>query len=247
MTKEEIEKHKIAAKKLELVKNKTFKFIKNNIGKISEYDVHKFLLSEFKKQELISDKKPPIQTVAISKNSSIVHYYPKKRSSKIIEKENLILIDLWARLKENRSPFADITWMAFAGKNIPKEYQKIFKIVIKARNFALDFIKKNLKKRKFPKTRVVDKVVRNYFKKFGLEKNFLHGLGHSLGIKKCHGRYFYFSKKSKAELKPMIPFTIEPGLYFENKFGIRSEIDCYVTKNYKLIITTKIQKQIIKI
>jgi Xaa-Pro aminopeptidase len=44
-----------------------------------------------------------------------------------------------------------------------------------------------------------------------------------------------------------IPFTIEPGLYFKNRFGVRSEIDCYVTENYKLIITTKVQKRIIRI
>jgi len=35
--------------------------------------------------------------------------------------------------------------------------------------------------------------------------------------------------------------------YFKNKFGVRSEIDFYVDKNYKLIITTISQKQIIKI
>jgi len=36
---ERIKKHKIAAKKLEKIKDKSFEFIRRNINKISEYDV----------------------------------------------------------------------------------------------------------------------------------------------------------------------------------------------------------------
>jgi len=247
MTKEEIGRHKIAAEKLELIKNRAFNFIARNLGKASEYDVYKFILSEFKKQNLITDKKTPIQIVAVNENSAIVHYFPKKQSSKIIKRDSLILIDIWARLKKVNSSFADITWVAYSGENVPKEIKRIFNKVIKTRSVTLDFIKKNLKNKKFPKTKIVDKVVRDYFKRFGLEKNFLHGAGHSLGINECHGKYFRFGKKSKAKLKPNIPFTIEPGLYFKNKFGIRNEINCYVTRDCKLIITTQPQKTIVKI
>ncbi len=247
MTKEEIDKHNIAAKKLYSIVDKALKFIKRNIGKISEYDVHKFIISEFKKQNLVADKKDPIQIVAVNQHAAIPHYFPSKRKSAIIRKNNLILIDTWAKLKEKNSPFADITWIGYSGKKVPKDIERIFVEVIKARDYALDFIKKNLKNRKFPRTKIVDKVARDYFKKFGLEKYFLHGLGHSLGFKECHGKYFFFGKKSQAKLKPNILFTIEPGIYFKNKFGIRSEIDCYVTEDHKLIVTTKVQKAIIKI
>lgn len=135
--------------------------------------------------------------------------------------------------------------MAYSGKNVPREYLKIFNKVIKARNVGLEFIKKNLKERKFPKTKIIDKVIRDYFQRFNLEKYFLHGAGHSLGIKECHGKYFRFGKKSKAKLKPNIPFTIEPGLYFKNKFGIRSEINCYITDDYftKILTTPIASKQ----
>jgi Xaa-Pro aminopeptidase len=244
MSEKEIEKHKIAAEKLELIKNRVFELIKRNLGKISEYEVNQFILSEFKKQGLMTDKKHPAQIVAVNENSAIVHHFPKKNSSKIIGKNNLILIDIWAKLEEGDSPFADITWMAFSGKDIPRQIQRTFKMVIKARGVALKFIKKELKNKNFQKTKDIDKKVRDYFRKFGLEKYFLHGLGHSLGFSHCHGKYFRFSKKSKARLKPNIPFTIEPGLYFKSKFGVRSEIDCYVTENYNLIVTSEIQNKI---
>ena len=247
MTKEEIEKHKIAAKKLELIKNRALELIRRKLGKISEYDVQRFIYQNLKKQGLITDGKYPGQIIAVNENTSIVHYFPLKRKSKIIKKNSSILIDIWARLKAKNSPFADIAWVAYSDESLPKEIKRIFNKVIKARSIALEFIKKNLKNRKFPKTKKVDKVVRDYFKKFNLEKYFLHETGHSLGFSQCHGKYFRFSRKSKANLKPNIPFTIEPGLYFKNKFGIRSEINCYITKDYKLIVTTEIQKEIIKI
>ncbi len=44
----------------------------------------------------------------------------------------------------------------------------------------------------------------------------------------------------------MIPFTIEPGIYYKDKFGIRSEIDCYV-KDYNLIVTGRVQRKIANI
>ena len=247
MTQQEIKNHKIAAEKLWLVNQKTFQFIKKNINKVSEYDVCRFIISEFKKQGMITDKGKPVQIIAVNENTATVHYFPSKRESKIIKKNNLILIDTWAKLKEKEAPFADITWMVYSGKNVPKEIQIIFNKVIKARNFALKFIKKNLKNKQFPRTKNIDRAVRDYFKKFGLEKYFPHGLGHSLGFSECHGKYFRFGKKSKAKLKPNIPFTIEPGLYFKNKFGVRSEIDCYITEDFKIVITSKVQQRIIKI
>lgn len=247
MTKEQLEKHKIAARKLEFVKDEAFNFIKRNIGKVSEYEVHKFILSEFKKKKLVAEKKNPIQIIAVNEHAAIPHYFPSANKSSFIKKGDLILLDVWAKLEKKDSPFADITWMAYSGKRVPEEIKRAFIKVVRAQDIALSFIKGNLKKGKLLRTKTVDKVVRDYFKRFGLEKNFLHGTGHSLGIRECHGKYFRFGKKSRAKLKIEIPFTIEPGLYFKNKFGIRSEINCYITKEHKLIVTTTIQKEITKI
>ncbi len=255
MAEDKLKRHKIAAEKLEAIKNKALKLIKRKLGKISEYDVQEFILAEYKKEGMVtlrsdrkyvSEKHTP-QIIAVNEHAANPHYFPSSRKSKIIKKNDLILVDIWARLKGDNSPFADITWMAYAGKNLSEEIKATFNRVIRARNVALEFIKKNLNNRKFPKTKDIDKVTRDYFKKFGLDKYFIHKTGHSLGLHICHGKYFRLGKTSNSRIKPDIPFTIEPGLYFKNKFGVRSEIDCYVSKNYKLIVTTTIQKEIIKI
>jgi len=247
MKNKEIEKHKIAAEKLELIKNKAFDFIRRNLDKVSEYDVQNFILTEFKKEDLVTNEKYPVQIVATNENTGFVHYFPEKRKAKIIKKDSLILIDIWARLNAKGAPFADITWMGYNGKNIPREIRKILRRVIEVRDFTINFIKRHLKDGKFPRTKDVEMAARNYFQKFNLDKFFLHRVGHSLGFHTCHAKYFRFDKKSKTRIKPNIPFTIEPGLYFKDKFGIRSEINCYITEDYKLIITTKMQKEIVKI
>lgn len=247
MIEEQLEKHKIAAKKLGLIKDRVFSFIKRNINKVSEYEVNKFLLSEFKKQKMIIQKEYPIEIIAFGQNTSFVHYFPKAGSSKIIGRNNLVLIDIWAKLNEKDAPFADITWMGYTGKKVPEEIRKAFKTVIGAREEVIRFIKKNLKNKRLPQSVEIEKAARSFLDKSDVEEFFTHGVGHSLGIIQDHGIYFRFSRKSKTKLKINIPFTIEPGLYYKNEFGARSEIDCYIDKDYKFVVTTAVQKQIIKI
>jgi len=62
-----------------------------------------------------------------------------------------------------------------------------------------------------------------------------------------HGKYFRLSAKSNKYFRFNIPFTIEPGIYWKNKFGIRSEIDCYITEDYKLKIATTVQRKMVRI
>jgi Xaa-Pro aminopeptidase len=98
----------------------------------------------------------------------------------------------------------------------------------------------------------VDKVARDYIKEKGFDDNFLHGLGHPLGFTNPHGAGVRLSpKKVRANrcspLQKMVGYTIEPGIYLKNKFGLRSEIDFYIDEKNKVVITTKIQKKIFKI
>ncbi|MEK6887140.1 MAG: M24 family metallopeptidase, partial [Nanoarchaeota archaeon] len=53
------------------------------------------------------------------------------------------------------------------------------------------------------------------------------------------------NRKNKTPLKINMLYTIEPGIYFKNKYGIRSEIDFYINNKRKVIITTKVQKKLI--
>jgi Xaa-Pro aminopeptidase len=238
----DIRKHELAAEKLSVIRDRAFDFISKNIGKITEYDVKEFILKELEKEEMMSDSDFPI--VACNENTSNMHYFPEKGKSKRIDRDCLVMIDLWARLKEGGF-YADITWMAFTGNEIPEEVGETFEQVIKTRHRAIEYIKENLKNKKFPKGHDANEIIRIFLG--NLEKYKIHRLGHSLGYFHAHGDSFNLEKNDSRKMKIGIPFTIEPGLYYKGKFGIRSEIDCYINEDYEVVITTEVQDEIVKI
>lgn len=241
-TKKQIKYHKKAAKLLIKIKDLAFNQIQQN-KLISEYEVQQFIIEKYKKYNLRTDKYPPI--VAFNKNSSIPQFYPRKISEKI-QDNTFILIDLWAKLNIKNAPFADITWVAFYGKIIPVEIQRIFDIVIIAKNNTLSFIKSQLKNDIIPYGKDIELSGFEIIKKEGYEKNILHELGHSIGINNDHGaKPNWIYKKNKHRLLKNLAYTIEPGIYFKNKFGVRSEIDFYISENNKLVVTTDSQKEIV--
>ncbi len=246
-TKKQRKEHIKAAKVLEKTAKEAFDYIKNS-GDVCEYDVAQFILRQFKKYKIKTDR-PPI--VSFRENTQYVHYYPSQYSKKI-KPESLIMIDLWGRINEKGAPFADITLMGYYGKNISPEILKVFNIVKTARDKAVSYLKKSLKKGKMPTGFKVDKVARDYIKKEGYGDNFLHGLGHPLGFTAPHGSGVRLSpKKVRANccspLQKMVGYTIEPGIYLKNKFGIRSEINFYINEKNKVVITTRVQGEIFKI
>ena len=240
--KTQIKQHKKAAEILGKIIKYVAEFIKNN-SYATEVEVRQFIKTQYKKYHLISDKQKSI--IAFNKNTSNVHYFAEQ--SHQLKNNNLIMVDIWAKLAEKNAPFADITWMLYYGKNLPKQYADIFRIVAKARDKAINYLRNNLKRKIIPIGKDIDAIARNYLDKHGYGDKFLHSAGHSLGFTSPHGKRVLINRKGRQSLPLNVGYTIEPGIYFKNKFGVRSEINFFINKNYKLIITTKIQKKIIKI
>jgi Xaa-Pro aminopeptidase len=238
----EIKNHKKATTLLCKIKDKAFQFIKENSDNITEYDVAVFIKSKYKEFGLRSDKEAVI--VAFDTNTSFVHYFPRKKTAKKLNKENLIMIDLWARLRESYSPYADITWMGYFGKNISKEIQNVFDVVIKTRNACIQFIKKEITENRLPKGKEVEKYHVDFIKKFGYGDYIDHFVGHSIGFHSPHGKLSGLNPKGNKSILKNIGYTIEPGIYLDGKFGVRSEIDFYINKEKEIIITTEIQDKI---
>jgi Xaa-Pro aminopeptidase len=237
--KEKIDKHKEAARFLEKIKNEVFDLISREKN-IDEYRLKEFILSRYRRYNLKTDNDP---IVAFGKNTSHVHYHPSQHCL-TIKKGDLIMIDIWARLKEKSSPYADITWMAYFGENIDPKIEKIFNLVISSRDKVIKFIKNNLSDKKIPTGHQIDKIARDFISNSGYEKDFKHTLGHSLGIHGPHGKYNGLKSKNNKKLLKNIAYTVEPGIYLENKFGIRSEMDFYINDNFKFLPTTLIQKEL---
>ena len=67
----------------------------------------------------------------------------------------------------------------------------------------------------------VDKAARDVIEKAGFGKYFVHRTGHGLGSE-IHEPPFITST-SETSLEPGMVFSIEPGIYMPDKFGVRLE------------------------
>ena len=83
--------------------------------------------------------------------------------------------------------------------------------------------------------RLIDNAARRTLDAWGYEKQFTHGLGHGVGLD-IH-EFPVVSDKSDTTLYPNMVVTIEPGVYFPKKFGVRIEDMVVVTENGCLNLT----------
>jgi len=235
---EEINNHIKAARLLSQVMTLAFNFIQENKQSISEYQVQQFLVQRFRESGLVSDASPPI--VAFGPNTRHVHYFPEKDSRRLQEND-LILIDIWAKLP-GQNPYADITWMGYFGGNLDPEIKSKVEFVFGARNKATEYLEESLRKGQIPTGDEIDQIVRDYFGEH--KEHFRHTLGHSLGFDSPHGKLGRLGPGNLDPLFISVGYTIEPGLYFD-LFGARSEIDFYIDQEKKLRITTPAQKKLV--
>ncbi|MBI2666162.1 M24 family metallopeptidase [Candidatus Woesearchaeota archaeon] len=81
-------------------------------------------------------------------------------------------------------------------------------------------------------------------KKLGkLSKFFIHTLGHGIGVEVHELPHF---KDPEAKVNTSVPFTIEPGIYFPGKYGLRIE-DTLLWNGKKVEILTKATKKLISV
>lgn len=81
----------------------------------------------------------------------------------------------------------------------------------------------------------VDMAARDYFKKFGWEKKFIHGLGHGVGLSVHEAPRL--SPGQRAKLREGMVVTVEPGIYDVEKFAVRWEDMVLVKKINSEILT----------
>ena len=228
-----------SATHLRQIVDETFGFIRRNIKlntAITEYDVQRFMLSEFKKRGLVTSSDP---NCSVNANSANPHYEPTKEIHSPLQKDDYVLLDLWAKIDKPRSVYADITWMGFLGKTVPDEFNKIFQIVKGGRDAALDFVRSSLREGKNIHGYEVDDAARNYIARQGYGEYYVHRTGHSIG-EEVHGNGANMDNLETRDERAIIPqtsFSIEPGIYLRDKYGIRSEIDVYISKEKEVIVT----------
>ena len=249
-TQEQYRQNLKTASILRSIVDMVFAFIREKIetgSRVTEYDVQQFMLAKFEENGLTTEMAP---NCSVNANSGKPHYEPTKEIHAEIRAGDFVLIDLWAKSKKGGSTYADITWTAFVGTEVPEEYTKVFDVVKGARDAALEFIREAFRNGRPIRGCDVDDVARGFIRERGYEQFFLHRTGHSIG-EDLHGNGANIDNLETRDERLIVPetsFSIEPGIYFFDKFGVRSELDVFVTRDGDVVVTgLPVQEEIIPI
>ncbi len=241
---EALESHRRAARGLKEVLQATFEEATRAVRRkepLTEHGLQGFMGEQFKGRGLHYE--PPI--VAVNAHSGNPHYEPLPQGSAPIKKDDLLLLDLWCREEPEGSIWADITWMAYLGKEVPARYREVWSIVAGARDAAVAFLKEGAALGKRIRGADVDEIARRHIAERGYGDRFIHRTGHSIG-QEVHGNGCNIDSLETIDDRQLIPrtgFSIEPGIYLED-FGVRSEIDVYMDER-GVEVTTAVQDDII--
>lgn len=163
--------------------------------------------------------------VAFGKNSCKPHSSPTKNR---LKKNEIVMLDFGT---EYKGLCSDITRMFFFGSIDPK--------VLVLHNILKDLVEQTSALLKSGiAVKELDLFARGLLSKLKLEKYFVHSLGHGVGFQIHQAPRI--SLYSDEVLKENQIITIEPGVYFENRFGLRVE-NMYLIKNNSAINLTNFE------
>ncbi len=168
--------------------------------------------------------------VVSGKNSSLPHGVP---TTKKIERGDFITMDFGAIVGGYCS---DMTRTVAIGP-ITDEQRTVYDTTLKAQLAAIENIKAGAV------CGDIDKIARDIIYDAGYKGCFGHALGHSVGIDVHEAPNL--SPNNQAVLEVGNVVTVEPGIYLENKFGVRIEDMVYVTENGCINLTNSPKELII--
>ena len=224
--------HRAASEKLYRIKDQAFEEVtrrlRNGIA-TTEYDIQQKMVGWFTEEGLVADSAP---CVSAQENAGNPHYLATAAEHRIIREDELLLLDLWGKLRQPGAVYADITWIGFTGTAIPEDMTKAFGAICAARDAAVRAVEQAAKAGREIHGFEADQAARRVLIDAGYEGAILHRTGHSLG-ENVHGNGAHlddYETHDERRLMPGSGFTIEPGLYFKT-FGVRTEINMVWTAN----------------
>ncbi len=164
--------------------------------------------------------------VAIEENAAKPHALP---TDKILTLGDHLLVDAglkYARYCSDRTRCAQFDGnISFAKQQSFSDatHQKVYDTVLKAQEASIKAVKPGVK------ASDIDKAGRAIIEKAGFGDYFVHSTGHGVGLD-IHEEPF-ISSRSQTLIEENMIFTIEPGIYLPNAFGVRIEDMIRVSAN----------------
>ncbi len=246
-TEEQFRQHVTAGKLVDGVRREAFQYLSSKLNaaiEVTEYDVQQFILKGFLDAGLVTDHGP---IVAVNANASDPHYEPRRDRTAPFKKNDLVLIDLWAKLSSAQATYYDVTWTGVCGDTVPEAIQEVFEVVRDARKKASAFVISKVAAAETVAGYEVDDQARAAINEKGFGEFFFHRTGHSIGTE-VHGTGANIDNLESHDERRIIArtcFSIEPGVYLPD-FGIRSEVNVYVGEGFATV-TGEEQEELVRI
>ena len=242
---EALASHRAASDGLYRVKDQAFGLVRERLAAglpTTEFDVQRAMIDWMDAERLTSADTP---NVSAQENAGNPHYHPSQEVHRAIRPGEILLLDLWGKLREPGAVFADITWVGFTGPAVPEEYARAFAAARDGRDAAIELVQSSARAGRELHGYEVDRACRTVVERAGYGAEFIHRTGHSLG-ETVHGNGVHLDDYETHDDRRLIPgtgFTIEPGVY-TSRFGVRTEINMFMDER-DAYVTGPCQKEIV--
>lgn len=210
----------------------------------TEYQIQRFVLRRIEACGMRTDEAP---IVAVNANAANPHFSTGEENDTPIQPGDLVLLDLFAKEAAADSIYGDLTWMGFVGDEVPDEYARIFRIVARAREAAVELVQTRIGDGMTVTGAEADQASRRLIEQQGYGDQFVHRTGHSIG-REVHGTGANLDSLETRDHRALIErtcFSVEPGIYLPGRFGIRSELDMAIENGRADISGAPAQDEII--
>ncbi len=245
MTEAQVASHFEAADILDRTVAEAWDHIRDHLSvgkKLTDYDVQQFILQRFSDADCATSGAP---IVAVNGDSADPHYVPDRDHQVVIKEGDFVLIDLWCKRREPNAIYGDICRVGVVGRPTEKQ-NMIFHIVQQAQQAALDLIRERCAAKQSVRGYEADQAARDVIEAAGYGEFFTHRTGHNIFVND-HGDGAHldnFETKDDRILLPGTCFSIEPGIYLPEEFGVRLEYDVYIDHALKVHVTGGTQSSI---
>jgi Xaa-Pro dipeptidase len=212
---------------------------------VDEFAIVQWLSDAMRGEGLVWEHGP---NVSCGPNSADSHYEPTAERSAAIRKGDFVLIDIWGKLDQPESVYYDITWTGIVDREPTEREHLIFNTVRTARDAAIAKVQAAYTAKTPIAGWEADDAARDVIRAAGFGDWFTHRTGHNIGSE-IHGSGAHLDNLETHDARLLLPntcFSVEPGIYFPNEFGVRSEVDM-ITRLGRADVTGRVQTELVRI
>lgn len=215
-------------------------------GSTDEFAIVQLLRRGLEGEGLWTDHGP---NVSAGPNSADSHFEPEAEHSRLIRKNDFVLIDCWAKLAgDPQAVWYDITWTGVVGREPTEREQQVFAAVRDARDAAIARVEQAYAAGEAIAGWQADDAARELIRTAGFGPQFTHRTGHNIAVE-LHGNGAHLDNLETHDERLLLPntcFSVEPGVYFPGEFGIRSEVNM-ITRPGKAVVTGPRQTELLRV